>query len=215
MTSPDRVAICMPIYGPMDPHAVVSFTELLYHTTSLGLSCGSIFQTNTYIDRGRNQCVKHALDLNASHIMWIDSDMVIPHDAIVRFLSHGLPIVGGLYFQRGEPYHPVNWHWNDTDRSSSSFSFTFNHNFKPDELQPVDGIGTGCLLVSTIVFKTMRDQFNDEKWFQTSLDHGDDVWFFHRLRSMNFPIYLDASVKCGHINPTVIDINTWSNYEVQ
>ena len=64
----------------------------------------------------------------------------------------------------------------------------------------------------------MRDQFQDEVWFNT--DHrpnkdgrstffGEDVFFFDRLKKMGIPAYLDCDVQCEHFGGGMIGRETF------
>ena len=53
------------------------------------------------IDQGRNQMATDALLDGFEETMWIDADVEFHPDAIDRLRSHGLPIVAGIYPQKG------------------------------------------------------------------------------------------------------------------
>jgi hypothetical protein len=55
---------------------------------------------SSMIAHGRNSSVQLALDGGASHVLFVDSDMKLPPDALVRLLSHEVDIVGATYNRR-------------------------------------------------------------------------------------------------------------------
>lgn len=58
-------------------------------------------------DRARNQIIETYLPYQElTHLLFLDSDMVFPHDIIAQLLAHKKAVVGGLYFHRGVPYQP-------------------------------------------------------------------------------------------------------------
>jgi hypothetical protein len=54
------------------------------------------------IDQGRNQMATDALIQGFEETMWIDSDVIFHPDDIDRLRSHALPIVCGIYPQKGK-----------------------------------------------------------------------------------------------------------------
>jgi hypothetical protein len=54
------------------------------------------------IDQGRNQMATDALIDGYEETMWIDSDIDFHPDSVNRLRSHGLPIVSGIYAQKGK-----------------------------------------------------------------------------------------------------------------
>lgn len=49
----------------------------------------------------RVQCVKQALaDVDATHLFFVDDDVLIPKDALRTLLSYGLPSVAGIYVKK-------------------------------------------------------------------------------------------------------------------
>jgi hypothetical protein len=54
------------------------------------------------IDQGRNQMATDALIDGYEETMWIDSDVDFHPDSVDRLRSHGLPIVSGIYAQKGK-----------------------------------------------------------------------------------------------------------------
>lgn len=73
----------------------------------------------TRICMGRNLVIEYALRHEATHILFLDSDLVVPGDSIERLLEMDAPIVGGdvpSYCLKGPrvpeyPFH-VERHWN-------------------------------------------------------------------------------------------------------
>ena len=49
------------------------------------------------IDRARCDLVEQAQKMNASHIFFLDSDVILPPDGLLRLWHHRLPIVTGVY----------------------------------------------------------------------------------------------------------------------
>src|SRR5271170_1557842 len=60
----------------------------------------------------RNQCVAAARLIKATHVLFLDSDMVFPLDTMKRLLKHDKDIVGALYAARRPPFQSIGVPWN-------------------------------------------------------------------------------------------------------
>ena len=58
------------------------------------------FQMGSLIMDARNVLAEEALKLDASHIFFLDSDILTPPDALQRLLSRRKPIIGASYVKR-------------------------------------------------------------------------------------------------------------------
>lgn len=144
--------------------------------------------------RARNDMIRAALAQNCTHILFIDDDTCPPADTIERLLSHDKDIVSGLYLQRGFPHFPLMFSQSYSD-GRCLYKF-----LTPD----VDGLvecvntGFGCVLIKTDVFRKM-----ESPWVtlgEGEKDHwGDDITFFNRAVKAGFKIYVDTTVKVGHL----------------
>src|SRR4051812_29107730 len=65
------------------------------------------FQSGQPIDLSRNIMVSKALQMNAQHLFFIDSDILVRPDTLRKLYDCNLPIVGGPYINRGPPYEIV------------------------------------------------------------------------------------------------------------
>lgn len=94
----------------------------------------------TIIDHARNQCVTAAQDMGATHILFLDSDMVFPPDTLNRLASHHVSVVGGDYPSRYPP-HQMNGRPLDSQPQLISGG-----------LLGMKTLPMGCLLVKLSVF---------------------------------------------------------------
>jgi hypothetical protein len=56
---------------------------------------------------GRSRIVHEALANGATHILWLDSDMMVPPDTLTRLLAHDLPVVACNYVRKEIPASPT------------------------------------------------------------------------------------------------------------
>lgn len=94
---PRRCVILVPFAGQIYPHCERALKELErrgYPVRRVGGYAA--------IDQGRNQMATDVLMANFEETMWIDADIDFHPDAIDRLRSHNLPIVCGIYPQKGK-----------------------------------------------------------------------------------------------------------------
>jgi GT2 family glycosyltransferase len=163
--------------------------------------------------KSRNVIIDQAIENECTHIFFMDDDMAIPPDSLIKLLAHDKDVVSGLYLMRSYPHFPV------------AFDIAFDNGYnkyiymKPEVsgLIEVTNCGLGCALIKTEVFKALEKPYvrlgeiEKDGWC-------DDVGFFNRVRAAGFKIYLDTDVKCGHMTsvtiwPTFANNQWWSEYK--
>lgn len=76
---------------------------------------------NKPVDLARNLIVENALRWpGMTHLAMIDSDMVLPADALLRLVMDGKDVVSGTYFARGETPHPHMYEFHHEDNPDGS-----------------------------------------------------------------------------------------------
>lgn len=138
----------------------------------------------TIISEGRNRAVQGALQIKASHVLFLDSDMVFPADTLIRLLAHDLPIVGATYCSR-RPRPDIG-------------KRTLVH-LGPqlaDALHgpvPVESLPMGCTLIRADVFEKVP-----QPWFRFDYHDGqiigEDVGFCRAATTAGIPIHMDADL---------------------
>lgn len=152
------------------------------------------FVRGTVLPQERHELVQAALEMDCTHILFLDADMRFPKDTIVRLLAHREPVVAANYTKRRFPNIPVA---RTLDTGSPLFTL-------PDDrgLVPVSTIGMGVMLVDLDVFRRLP-----APWFQTGYlaDTGDyvseDVYFCALLREHGLSVLADQSLsqEVGHL----------------
>lgn len=182
-----RIAICMPTRDLVAAESMMSAMKLYGHFCTRFVATGqaeAMFLTDlgTLLPEMRNALARVAREQDATHILWLDSDMTFPPDTIERLLAHGEPIVGASYSQRKEPCKPVaakDGVWVYTEDDSTG-------------LEEVDFVGMGVMLVETRVY-----DFIDEPWHMTAWSEkagsiiGEDVYFCRKARAIGAPTFID------------------------
>lgn len=121
----------------------------------------------SYLDHTHNDLVKLALaDPRVEHLLFIDSDMVFPPDALVRLLAHDKDFVGCTYRKRGSP-HDLMWYpLNDSMSDLENVT-------KTDGLREWRALPSGLILVRMKVFREIGFPW----FFNTYGELGADTEF--------------------------------------
>jgi GT2 family glycosyltransferase len=165
---------------------------------------GKVYLSETHgiiIDQARNAITREALArTDVTHLLFVDADMVFPPYALNRLLSHDLPVVGGLYFNRRPPFHPQLRRANHDDWVDELGLLGVVYDYPDDALVEVDATGCGFLLIQREVLDAM-----EACWFDKLPGLSEDYSFCARARARGVKIAVDTGLKLGHIGKLVID----------
>lgn len=173
------------------------------------------YEQGVRTDKNRNLILQMAIERKMDYILWLDEDMLYPHDIILRYLEHDFDIIGCLYFRRSEPYQPIGYVKN-------------NNPLKPyNALEPtllpkntvieVDGLGYGGMMVNMKAYEKM----GDKKWthygenyhlpFESEGKLTHDLQLCKEAQECGLTIKLHTGIKPGHIGEKVITEEDWKN----
>jgi hypothetical protein len=160
------------------------------------------------IDQGRNQMATDALIDGFEETMWIDSDVDFNPDAIEQLRGHGLPMVSGIYAQKGRralASHII----------PGTSKMVFGQGGGPIEILYA---ATGFLLVRREVYLRVQLRlglavanerfgsptipFFQPKMFQIQDGYwylAEDYAFSERVRSVGFKVVADTSIRLWHV----------------
>lgn len=112
------------------------------------------------VDISRNISITKALQGNAKHILFWDSDVIPPKHSLNTILSLQLPVVGCVYRSRGPPYQLL---------ASSQGAPLPDSVLSQPQVVECDTIGAGFLLVDLRVIKKYARKMNN---WQCLSDHS-------------------------------------------
>jgi hypothetical protein len=186
-----RLVIAVPSYGDWCAEFGHSLALLMAalasdeRITSLRLSrCES-----TIIADGRNDIVRDALEHDATHLLWLDSDMRFRSDAIDLLMSRDLDIVACTYPKRRPPY------------VMTAQAMDGSRIVPGDGVVEASHIGMGVALVKAPVFAAMNEPWFATPWVEADQRFvGEDVFWCHKARAHGFKVWVDceASADIGH-----------------
>lgn len=150
------------------------------------------------ISKSRNKIIDYALANNFDYIFFIDTDVLVPKDAIERFLSHNKEAICGIYFntviQNGKRLlipgvYKLVQGFVDENKLPSMTLISENECFT-DQLMKVISCGGGCLFLHKDVFSKIR--------FNETLERCEDRRFCIDMYKSNIQLYCDTSIKGKH-----------------
>lgn len=212
MKAPSRlhIGVCTP-YRTNYNHT--KFTKSLFALTKIGQIC-HIDSERCAIAEARNLMVKYAIEEGCTHVLFIDDDMVFPHDTLIRLLQHKKDIVGAVAFQRRPEHLPCTYNLEPLDSTLLSAVECLDKG-----LQPFDAIGSSCILIRTEIFKSIPYPWY--KWGDTSLGVmvkqgglGEDLSFCIRAKQHGFQTWADTDFVITHLgDETQVDRKYYEAYK--
>lgn len=176
-----KVCLGLPNTGQIEmetAHCLMAMNNYMiskYHGTGFDICLITI--DGTIIPQSRIGIVQQALQMNATHVLWIDSDMTFPKTTMERLLSHRLPVVGANYSQRKRPCKPT----------ASNMDDNWIYDEGQAGLEEVKFFGHGVCLVETAVYEAMHQPWYMNAWIERADGSGhvmgEDVWFFRELKA--------------------------------
>lgn len=160
---------------------------------------------------GRHRLVEMATKMGATHMLWVDSDMTFPSDALHYLLRHGKSIVGCNYPRKTYPHMPTAAVGHD-NLLYPEYTETENGDIdlvEPSEpLKQVMHLGFGLCLVHMEVYTVVEEKcglpfFMVEPIFKNGVysgDYGEDNYFFRKCREAGYDVWCDQQLSnmVGH-----------------
>ena len=194
-----RILVYIPSGTEMlSAQVVEGIFELLWDCTKwqkYGFSFIPLVGRRMPLPNARTIAVEFALQHDCGYILWLDDDMVLlpGSNAFSNLLLQDKDIVAPLFYTRVPPHLPCIF----TRRYRADNRFcTFENivDYPKDVLLKVDGVGFGCVLTKTEVFKA-----TPKPWFIYSDTFGEDLFFCSKAIDSGVEIYADTSFSVGHM----------------
>ena len=160
------------------------------------------------IDAVRNDIVEKAFISECTHIWMTDTDQVYPQDTLMKLLEHDKDIVAAKVHRRYPPYDPILLRG-----TLDNFNSVPDDEWLDKQLVEVDATGFGSVMIDMTVFEKIK-----RPWFRFNLyDYkdpvGEDVGFYMKAREAGFKVFVDCSIKIGHLTRLVINEDSYFAYK--
>ena len=174
------------------------------------------FHNGSLVYDSRNLLALTAIENNFDRVLWLDSDMVIPMNALVKLSDDmdklGCDMVSGIYFKRKPDTEPVFFRRIDEPavvNGKVQRRIDPYLDYPQDNLFKIDGCGFGCVMMNTSLLKEVWDKFQNA--FLPFPWAGEDISFCYRVKLLGHNIWCDPSISCGHIGQYTYNEQTFRN----
>jgi hypothetical protein len=189
-----KVAICTPVYDQPKAGYAHSLGSMLIRTAEERPDLKLVyFLRQGHLLACRNNLATLALNSGADYVLWIDSDMIFPADALVRLVDHGEPIVACNYTTKETPPRPT-----ASIQGESGPVRVFSNG--QQQLEAVDVVGLGFALVRADLLRSLGTPvFRALPTVESGL--GEDQYLWHRLKERGHRVLVDheLSAHVAHI----------------
>ena len=108
------VAILCPVAESVNPITFQYAMAMVSHSTNNGMQIKQVGVTQrTLVHSARNQLAKGFLKTDCDWAFWMDADMVLPSDTLIRLMetaeAKNAQFVTAVYYQRLGEHFPVLW----------------------------------------------------------------------------------------------------------
>ena len=134
---------------------------------------------------------------NYDYLFCVDSDIVLPRDALCKMVFEQVDIVSGIYVQRLPGFIPEVYKTDYTRYDISDL-------LQSDRLIEIGASGFGCILINSDVLNKME---YPHFVYKPALDHNntfsEDLYFCKKARELGYKIWCNTTIQCDHIGQTV------------
>lgn len=196
-----RIAVAVPSHSVVPLGFAYDLANLAGFTASIvpdDTMLSLLTNEGTYVHRMRQELLERSLGFDADWLLWLDSDMRFPKDALVRLLAHREAIVGVNYATRKLPVGFTalkrEGEWLATRESSAG-------------LEEVESLGFGCVLMD---LRRVVPALGEPPWFRNDFEPtpdgklrpvGEDFFFCRRAREGGLRLFVDHDLSklCAHV----------------
>jgi FkbM family methyltransferase len=133
---------------------------------------------------------------NYDYLLSVDSDIILPKNALIKMLAADKDIISGLYIQRIPNTHTLEVYMDTPNGGCTNIPHDLIQNRGVVEIA---ACGMGAALIKGEVFRRMSyPHFH----YTSALDHkntvSEDVYFCMKARGIGFKVWADSSILCDH-----------------
>ena len=188
-----KVSICIPVRDQVTSTFTYCLAMLMKRCGEKNINVTLNMVMGSEVAMQRQQLVTEALETNCTHLLWLDSDMKFPSDALFSLLSHKKDIVGANYSTRVKPHRPVAFK-NESNLDKRVFG--------GKGVEEVFALGSGLLLVNRCVYENMSRPHYSIEWNDNYTNLvGEDIYFCKKASAHGYTSHIDhaLSERIAHI----------------
>lgn len=198
-----KLLVATPAFDPM---LWVETYAAMVELDTCGLEVECYCPAGYTITEARTKIAQHALETGADWLLCVDSDNVLPKDALANMLEHGVDVCFG-YYTKGTGKNGVTClHEAGGTNYDRPMGKDKLHGLRDagETLVEVRGGGFGCVLVRPDVFRRIRKPWFEYVWSREGRKLSEDYGFCTKCRNAGMKLYADTRVDCGHVKEVVM-----------
>lgn len=208
-TSPVKVLVGVPSMDTWKADFAMSLIYMITYASQTRSHERNIHMLRLWNSRGsllprqRTTLVKQALQMQATHVLFLDSDMMFPANTLSLLLSRGKSVIAANCAVKQIPSQSTARL--KSDKPNGTPLLTGNDSVG---IERVWRVGTGIMLVETRVFSEIPEPWFPFGWNEETQEYvGEDWEFCRKLEEAEIPIYIDHSLSksVGHIGDFVYE----------
>lgn len=160
------------------------------------------------IDQARNRIIYDALQEGYEDFLWIDSDIDFKYEDVLKIKSRNVDLIGAAYSFKGYPQLTI--------QLFEDQEVTFDCD--TGGIVEVQAVATGFMYTTAHLYNVMQKKlelelcntsfdapqipfYHPNVWSYSNQHYylGEDFSFCFRARQAGFKVFLDTSIKLGHI----------------
>lgn len=186
-----RVVVGMPTTGEVPIRVVASIVNMTKQNPHIEF----YFDENSLVYDSRNAMIEQAILDDFDYILFVDSDVIFPADAVLQLLADKKDIVTGVYYERKGKHRPVLFKNVKPRNGNEPPSADFVDKVEP--LMEVDACGMGFCLIKLDSIKPVIAKYLSP--FEPYIGLGEDISFCYKCKQEGLRIWADSRFELKHI----------------
>lgn len=202
------ILIAIPINKYIEPGTFKSIYDLIIPD---GYRTEFQFFFGYQIDQIRNLISEWAKRYD--YLFAVDSDIILPRDALKRLIEADKDIATGMYIQRIPGTQTLEVYGINDHGGMYNIPFSL---LDKKGLVEVAACGFGCCLVKGEVFRKLP---YPHFYYKSAINHKDtvseDVYFCSKARQHGFRVWVDTDLRCDHIGGYTYSLETYEQRKLR
>jgi FkbM family methyltransferase len=132
------------------------------------------------------------------YLFCVDSDIVLPNDALLKMIGWDVDVISGLYIQRIPGSHTLELY--EDIGNGGVANIPWENIKKRIGLMEIAACGFGCVLIKGEVLRGME---YPHFVYKSAINHAhtfsEDVYFCQKAREAGFKVWADTTILCDHV----------------
>jgi hypothetical protein len=193
------IIVGIPTFGQVSIYWHMQLHDMLTLGKPMNIALTERVVKGHRVDEARNllvssiPTVEQELDARVTHVFFVDDDVLVQRDTLIRLFSHRRPIVSGLYYAKTPTRQPLLF----MEKNAGPIA-----EIPQDQLVECYGHGMGCTLIERQVFDAI-----EAPWFKTDegswhgndfRSHTEDTYFLEKAAAAGFSPCVDTGCEVLH-----------------